>query len=159
MNRLHRFLTWALGEPEKLTSGAGFVYMYRWVFWRRRWGSLYLHHFVRDDGARDMHDHPRAFTSLGLWGSYYEESAVVEPYGSGAFLLVSHKRYRAPWLRHFSAEHTHRLKIAPGRTCWTLVYAGRVTRPWGFWAQHSGDLFKWVPWREYVADRIGGRNE
>ena len=36
--------------------------------------AVYLHKFVADDWSRDMHDHPKRFVSIGLWGSYVEET-------------------------------------------------------------------------------------
>ena len=114
------------------------TYLYRWTLFQPKWKWLkgvgvYLHHFVGDDWSRDMHDHPKRFISIGLWGSYTEETPAGE------------RTYRAPWLRTFPAHHVHRLRLAPGATCWTLVIVLRAVRAWGFW---SGG--KWVPWREYV---------
>lgn len=115
------------------------TYLYRWTLLVTRWCSVYLHHFVGDDWSRDMHDHPKRFISVGLWGSYIEETPEGE------------RRWRAPWVRSFPAEHTHRLRLI-GRDCWTLVIVLRAVRPWGFW--HSGE---WVPWRQYVdSDAMAG---
>lgn len=109
------------------------TYLYRWTLARLPWFSVYLHHFVGDDWSRDMHDHPKRFISIGLWGRYVEETPRGET------------RYYAPWLRTFPAEHIHRIRLPEGATCWTLVIVLKATRPWGFW---SGG--KWIPWRQYV---------
>jgi len=34
---------------------------------------VYLHKFVGSDWSRDLHDHPKWFVSIGLWGGYVEE--------------------------------------------------------------------------------------
>jgi len=108
------------------------TYLYRWVLFKTRWGNGYLHKFVGDDWSLDLHDHPKRFVSIGLWGSYLEET----PDGF--------RRYRAPWFRTFPASHRHRLST-PWGTCWTLVFVGRTVRDWGFW--HDG---KWYVWSDYV---------
>ena len=141
--------------------GATDSYLSRWRLLALPNGRrLYLHHFLGDDWAQDMHDHPKEFYSIGLWGSYVEErpwgvcpsiffslppGTVGVPYGG-----VIRDTYRAPWIRRFPAHHIHRLVEAKG--AWTLVYTGPTTRPWGFW---QGKM--WVPWRHYV-EKHGGKD-
>ena len=110
------------------------TYLYRWTIFKRdkKW-SLYLHHFVGDDWSLDLHDHPKRFISIGLWGRYCEET------------IEGSRVYRAPWIRTFPAEHIHRLKMIDGGSCWTLVLVLKPTRNWGFW--HSG---RFISWRDYV---------
>jgi hypothetical protein len=109
---------------------------------RTRWGNLYIHKFVGDDWTRDLHDHPKRFISIGLWGAYLEETPA-------GFTV-----YRAPWLRTFPPSHIHRL-TTPWGTCWTLVLVLRQVREWGFW--HEGQF---IPWFEYIksgeADKMKG---
>lgn len=109
------------------------TYLFRWTILKTRWFDLYLHHFVGDDWSRDLHDHPKRFISFGFFGSYIEETPTGE------------KKYRAPFIRTFPADHIHRLRLEPGRTAWTFVIALRPTRRWGFW--HLG---KWIHWVDYV---------
>lgn len=117
-------------------SGRGIcpVYLYRWTL-LKLWGGigLYLHNFVGDDWSLDMHDHPKRFVSLGIWGRYREHT----PDGS--------RLYVAPWLRTFPAKHIHRLQLINRRPCWTVVLVLRASRQWGFWGDNG-----WVPWRRYV---------
>lgn len=123
-------------------SGNCPTYLYRWTLLRTPWFAVYLHHFVADDWSRDMHDHPKKFWSIGLWGSYIEETPEYR------------KFFHAPWIRSFPATHIHRLRLFPGRTCWTLVVVGKVVRKWGFW--HLG---KWIGWREYVRSEIASSSK
>ena len=109
------------------------TYLYRWTLLKTRWGSAYLHRFVGEDWSRDMHDHPKRFVSIGLWGGYSEET----PQGS--------RTWRAAWVRTFPAEHIHRISLARWRECWTLVVVFAASRQWGFW--HDG---LWIHWKEYV---------
>jgi hypothetical protein len=109
------------------------TYLYRWTLVKRQNWSVYLHHFVGDDWSLDLHDHPKRFISIGLWGKYLESTPRGE------------RVYRAPWFRTFPADHIHRLSMINGGKCWTLVIVLKAVRPWGFW--HNG---KFIGWREYV---------
>ena len=113
------------------------TYLFRWHLLSLPWCKVYLHRFVADDWSRDMHDHPKRFISIGLWGRYTEWT----PAGS--------RRYSAPWVRTFPAEHIHRLTIDEGRECWTLVIVLAAMRPWGFW--HLGQF---IPWKKYVTSTL-----
>lgn len=111
------------------------VYLHRWTLLKAFGCALYLHKFVGDDWAGDLHDHPKRFISIGLWGRYTEHRADG-----------STREYRAPWVRTFPAEHRHRISgPTVRRPCWTLVIVLRAVRPWGFWVDG-----RWVPWRDYV---------
>jgi len=129
-----KLLNRIFGLPEEINGmGRCPTYLFRWhIFHIKGWFNIYLHHFVGDDWSRDLHDHPKRFISIGLWGSYVERT----PKGA--------RVYRAPWIRSFPANHIHRI-LTPSRSCWTLVVTLRATREWGFW--HKG---RFIPWRQYV---------
>ncbi len=125
------------------------TYLIRWTL-LKLWGgrSIYLHKFVGDDWSYDLHDHPKRFISLGLKGSYVEQTPAPE---ADAIYPYSRNQYRerassAPWIRTFPAAHVHRIRLrADRRPCWTLVIVLKTSRRWGFW--NSGH---WIPWRDYV---------
>lgn len=123
-------------SPEEINGdGISETYLYRWTLLKTPWGKLYLHHFVGDDWARDLHDHPKKFTSIGLKGSYIEETPDGKHF------------WAAPWYRTFPAEHRHRIYL-DDEECWTLVFVGEAEREWGFWVDEE-----FVPWRQYVAQQ------
>ncbi len=135
---MHKFLDNHFGQAEEINGDHRCpTYMYRWVMAQGQKWKAYLHKIVGDDWSRDRHDHPKRFISIGLWGSYLEETP------SGL------KRFRAPWIRSFPAEYQHRLST-PWGTCWTLCIVLETVREWGFW--HEG---KWIHWRDYV-DGVDG---
>lgn len=150
MNRLHAFLS-SFVTPEEINGGDLCpTYMYRWPLLTVFGWKVYVHRFVADDWSRDLHDHPKRFISIGLWGSYVEETPA-------RFCPTQEhheeRMFRAPWVRTFPATHIHRVRLAvPGRECWTLVIVGRPVRPWGFW--HLGDF---IPWRTYVGSDTARR--
>jgi len=136
---MFRLLTLLFGIPEEINGGERCpTYLWRWtVFAWKGHFSVYVHHFVADDWSRDLHDHPKRFISIGLWGWYLEET----PAGI--------RKYRAPWFRTFPATHIHRISV-PSKSCWTLVAVLKPVREWGFW--HLG---KFIPWRRYVEGEGG----
>lgn len=120
------------------------TYLYRWELLSVLGGRtrVYLHKFVGDDWALDLHDHPKRFWSIGIAGRYTEHRAD----GS------THK-YRAPWIRSFPALHRHRLSgPTPAAPCWTVVIVGAPIRDWGFWQDGH-----FVLWRHYVAPGSNAR--
>ena len=138
---IDKLLRSLLGTPEEINGRERCpTYLYRWTVISTRWLRVYLHKFVGDDWSRDLHDHPKRFISIGLWGSYREERWLSTEAAEFSWSEI----YRAPWVRTFPAEHIHRLSLLT-KTCWTLVIVGQSTREWGFW--HDGQF---VQWREYV---------
>lgn len=140
-----RLLDRLFAREEMDGNGRCATYLVRWTLLKiGRHRGVYLHHFVGDDWSLDLHDHPKRFISIGLWGEYLEHTPIVAH--SRAFgTVTTSRRYRAPWVRTFRAEHTHRITLINGRPCWTLVIVLKTVRPWGFW---NGGL--WIPWRHYV---------
>jgi len=118
-----------------------------------RWPKLFLHRFHRSDWDEALHDHPWPFWSLILWSGYYEvTSGIVEDvFGPG---IAEKKRwYRAGSLLRRPADWTHRVELAPGREgkTWSLVFAGKKSRSWGFHCPNG-----WVGWRDFIARTDNG---
>ena len=102
----------------------------RYFLLRLRRFAVYLHHLRRSDLDRHMHDHPWAFVSIVLWGSYLEHT----PEG------IRRRRFGSVVYR--PAQWVHRLELA--RPAWTLVIRFGRTRPWGFVTENG-----WVAWERY----------
>jgi len=133
-------------KREDLTPpGSDVRYLVRWVLFR--WGGrvIYLHKIESSDWAREPHDHPKWFVSIGLWGSYMEEvyEANITP---RSLMCVEHREWRAPWFRKFPATHIHRLLITKG-VAWTLVFTGKHTQDWGFYDEQGNKTL----YAEFVA--------
>lgn len=120
---MSRFIDW-LFRLEEMHREIGGVCAYRWHILHTPWFKVYVHKFVADDLY--FHDHPKRFITIGLWGEYIE----IIP----SLLKVDRpiRRYKAPWLRSFPAEHKHRIVLVDGKPCWTLAVVGRKTREWRF---------------------------
>lgn len=141
---LRSLLSMMLPVAEEINGGERCpTYLYRWELLSLFGGKMrvYLHKFVGDDWALDLHDHPKRFVSIGLRGRYVEHRSVGP------------REYCAPWVRSFPPEHQHRLTGPTNdRPCWTLVIVGPPVREWGFWS--SGEF---VNWKDYVAPGSGAR--
>ena len=148
---LGRLVDWILRAEVIDGGGTGATHFKRWCLGALPNGRrLYLHHFVGSDMWRDLHDHPKAFLSIGLLGGYVEEVSYFTTSDGQPMRTLKRRRWVAPWFRRFDATHTHRLRIAPGRPCWTLVVTGPYRRAWGFWSADG-----WVYWQRYLRERGG----
>lgn len=129
IDRIHR----ALGRSDIYFHGD--LYMRRWRVGPQGGIGIRLHHIVRSDIDRELHDHPFTFVSIILAGGYTEHrvdgSTTHYPPGSVLFRR---------------AETLHRLTL--DRPAWTLVIRGPLRRVWGFATDHG-----WVPWTEFVAGK------
>jgi hypothetical protein len=133
-------------------SGAGTcpIYLERWELLSLLGYEIYLHHFLGDDWALDPHDHPRRFISIGLKGGYIEDSYKCSETSD----MITEKKFKAPWIRSFPAEHIHRIRMEKkGETAWTVVIVLRKSRRWGFW-QYG----KWIGWKDYVHNGISRKS-
>ena len=126
------------------------AYLRRWYLLpRNRFLNVYLHHFLRDDDDRALHDHPWAWASLLLRGSYIEHTIAAGG--------VHHKRARNAGSLKFSLpSRAHRIELAQvpdpdvvysnpyswtrttAAPCWTLFITGPRVRDWGFHCPDQG---------------------
>lgn len=130
------------------------VYLERWTLGEALGCGVYLHHFLGDDWASDPHDHPRRFISIGLRGWYWEDvyHRPLDDPACGLLpetMLASSRKYVAPWVRSFPAEHLHRVRAAEHGNVWTVVIVLRKSRRWGF--VRDGN---WISFKDYV---FGGK--
>jgi hypothetical protein len=115
----------------KEENGKPVLYLRRYFIFRGKNFRIFLHRIRRSDDDRCLHDHPWDFTTFLLTGEYLE--------------VLPDRVMRRPWLSRLvnKAEHTHRLILS--RPLWTLVFAGKARRVWGFHTETG-----WLPWRTYL---------
>lgn len=121
----------------ELIGNADCPMMRRWVL-ETPVGSLRLHHFIRSDEDRAMHDHPWGFVSLPIRHGYEDltwcpdcgGSACATCEGDGRVAEVC-RPWRLVWRR---AGHKHQVRVTEAGA-WTLIVTGRKGRSWGFWDQ------------------------
>lgn len=113
--------------------------------------SIRIHHILRPDNDRHMHDHPWNARTIVLSGWYVEERPFEnnEP-GSIAFhstegdIRLCYRRDRGYTGRLLFGQYHLISQVAPGGV-FTLFITWRKRGTWGF--QVNG---KKVPWREYL---------
>jgi hypothetical protein len=138
------------GEPHFIIGEGDRPYLRRWfLIPRNPFLNVYLHHFLRSDDDRALHDHPWHFLSMVLKGRYIEhregrpETVRIErTAGSIAFRKAGtlHRVELDTEVLVGSCWTMYRYE-AP---CWTLVITGPKLRDWGFKCPRG-----WVPWQYF----------
>ena len=127
--------------PDFVIGGAERPYLKRWhVIPRNRWFNVYLHHFLRSDDDRALHDHPWLNCSILLAGSYTEHTIAA------GGIHTATERHAGQWKLRTSGKQAHRIELSAG-PCWTLFITGPVYRRWGFHCPQAG----WVHWQDFTA--------
>lgn len=136
----YRWHKWAVGwlhlGPHFVVGDSDNPYLYRWyVIPRFDFLSIYVHKFLRDDDDRALHDHPWKSVSFLFRGRYIEVTSDGKE-----------REFSAPAIIWRTASDPHRIKLIDGKPAWTLFFAGRRERDWGFWCNGG----RWVHWKEFV---------
>jgi hypothetical protein len=128
--------------PDFVIGEPGDLYLRRWwVIPRNKWFNIYLHHFIRSDDDRALHDHPWVNLSILLRGSYREHMPgdivkLRKPWRPWAF-------WRMPMRK---ATALHAVELIGGKQVWTLFITGPKIREWGFACPNG-----WRHWEEFVS--------
>lgn len=124
--------------PDVLIGKPGDTYMRRWfAIPRNRFFNIYLHHFLRSDDDRALHDHPWWNMSILLLGKYTEHTI-------GAGGVHHHVEYVSGAVKLRSAKYAHRVELTDG-PCWSLFLTGPNIRSWGFHCPNG-----WRHWKDFV---------
>jgi len=136
---------WGFCKRRVIHTG-GEPYLVRWhIIPRNKWFNIYLHHILRSDDERALHDHPWASVSFKLKGPL--EEVYLDEHG-----FYQARAIPTLWPIYRSSTFAHRLVLAGGATAWTIFITGRHVRLWGFWCPQG-----WRYWREY--EKSGGCGE
>lgn len=122
------------------------------------WFSIKVHNILISD-EECLHNHPWAFISIILKGSYLEDTrSYMEDYYEGkkdwskpAFSTkngfpVRNKIFRAGNILYRPANWAHRLQLK--EPVWTLVFTFRKIQPWGFFTKNG-----WIPHWKYSEEK------
>jgi hypothetical protein len=166
------FTGWALRQLQRISASTPYEhlpgYMERWwVLKPRRWlpVRIRLHHTLRSDLERHLHDHPYACLSWVLAGGY-NEVLPLDPQQPAERDVMGDLRHiwRNPGsVVPRSIRACHRLELPPMSDCWSLFieYTGFPLLPakqaWGFRDPTAPGGWRW--WREYLNDWAGVTEE
>lgn len=113
------------------------LYLQRWYLFRSERLGVFLHHFVRSDEDRALHDHPWSFLVVPLWRGYIEHSECSmcrHPPTPTACLCPRRVRvYPLLGTRFRRGTYRHRVELIDGKPSWSLFFRFREHRTWGFW--------------------------
>lgn len=90
-----------------------------------------LHHYLRSDPDRGLHDHPWPWAvALPLAGGYVEHRLTGVPMGTMAYAALRRRPFR---FYRLTGHDFHAVRLAPGQTSWSLFFTGtNDVKPWGF---------------------------
>lgn len=141
---LNRRLLPICRTPDFLIGKPDDAYMERWwVIPRNKIFNIYLHHFLRSDDERALHDHPWINASILLDGRYTEHTIAAGG-------VQSRVEYVAGAVKFRSARYAHRIELTDG-SCWSLFITGPTIREWGFHCPAG-----WRPWKQFVDTKNSG---
>lgn len=151
---LNKFATWSLsknkpgpycGEDDKrwayVIETNGDRYLTRIMFPRVLGVRVFLHHFHRPDGDRNLHNHPWTWAASAILCGSYDEERLVAPELDGN-LATDVRRVR--WFNWLTDQDYHAVKKLHGDV-WTLFVTGPRVQDWGFLTDKGH-----VSWREYL---------
>jgi hypothetical protein len=131
---------------------SGEIYMER--YWLKQpdasgGNSIRIHHTMRSDFDRALHDHPWPSTSIVLKGGYFE----ILPKDQGQDSSKDSTDFQRVWrsagdVVSRAAHDRHRLEIVPGTSCWSMFIVGTWEKDWGFYDKEEGFVY----WRKYLDD-------
>lgn len=142
-------MTWfekiaASRNPDFIIGGKENPYMLRWwVIPRNKFFNIYLHHFLRSDDDRALHDHPWMNCSYLLKGTYTEWT--IAPGG-----VHKNRVAKSGSFKFRDAKFAHRIELHDG-PCWSLFITGPVVREWGFHCPKG-----WRSWKIFTSARDKG---
>jgi len=153
---LRRLVDYLIRRAEKTP----YIHLHGYLerYWLFPYGSLpfgiaiRLHHILRSDNDRHLHDHPWAFLSIVLRGGYWEQRSCRCCLDGNCGYAPC--RWRGPGSIAFRRASTwHRLglpsAIDADSSCWTLFISFRAKQDWGFLVDGEKVLAK-----DYLGDRF-----
>jgi hypothetical protein len=131
------------GKPHQVIGDPDAPYLLRWyVLPRNQHINIYLHHFQRSDDPRALHDHPWAFVSILIAGSYAEITDSTSTLRTPGTIAIRR------------AVHRHRIQLPTNpdgteRSCWSVIITGPRRRQWGFWCPSRHGVHRFIHWRQF----------
>lgn len=113
-------------------------YLYRWTFLFFGY-SLRIHHWIKSDDRRFVHDHSCDLISMVIRGKYY--NCIGEN-------AENVKRYMVkPFKPKFMKAHVRHYLDIPRGGAWTIILCGRPYHKWGFYIKNriTHEYVKWRP--------------
>lgn len=126
----------------------GSLYMERFAIFATPWLQMRLHHIVREDRDRHLHDHPWNFWSVVLQGGYQEARPLAEvpmwvAQDDEEELCYFVARTKGSIASRGAFDRHKIVNVEPNT--WTLFITGKYRNQWGFYTPAGK-----IPYREYL---------
>lgn len=134
-------------KKKEIYRGDDKLYLIRYTILplTNKWFSFKVHHILLSDDDC-LHDHPWAFISILLWGSYTEAAFDYDGKDkadeNGNYFKL--RKYSVGNILYRKALWAHKLILKPGKTVWSLVITFKKCREWGFFTPKG-----WIFWKNY----------
>lgn len=133
-----------LRPPSFMVGDVADPYLLRWhILPRNSIFNIYIHHFLRSDEDRALHDHPYWNLSILLRGSYTECTIAMGGVNKRVIRMAGDFKFR-------SAKYAHRIELHDG-PCWTMFITGPRIREWGFHCPQG-----WRHWTVFIKSGAPG---
>lgn len=135
-----RTYDFSIGDPENP------VWRRWFVFPRNTFGNIYIHHWLRNDDDRALHDHPWHSLAIHVGGQMVD---VYAPSGTNPADKANHMRrlIRVGDITLRGPLAAHRVEMMHGKPSISVFCRGPDLRNWGFWCPKG-----WRPWQEYASN-------
>ncbi len=132
---------WWLFNPYGPDAAGKEVSKYPWWPW-----SIRIHHILREDLDRHLHDHPWNARTIILRGWYAERRIAIptleHPNWGGTLKTVFRNQGDTATINY--GEY-HTISVVPSGGVWTMFITGPYQGTWGFLVNGAK-----VQWREYL---------
>ena len=141
---------WRLFAKEELARrDDGTKYLTRYALIDTPWFGIWIHRMHGPDPDTMPHDHPFSFLTIGLWGSYTEESYKDNDHVTMGFLWADTDTISPLSIRLRRNPYLHKIvEVAKGTT--TFVIRGPRKRRWGF----VNDDGEWIDAEDHLKQEI-----
>lgn len=126
------------------------IYLVRWQVFKTRFGSCYIHRFMRSD-ADVPHCHPWNFYTYMLEGAYTETK--LRHIRQDQYVTELYHREAGSLARRLATD-IHKVGVEKGNEPLTICFIGRKRKDWGFW-QPCLNLgltkqYQFIPWQDFL---------
>lgn len=159
------FVYWLIEHAKKTPYFHLEGYMERfWVIKPRWWLPIAsrIHHILRSDSDKHLHDHPWYYLTIILRGGYWEVTFAdpLKDYGYRYNLFQGEdgQWYKKRWYGPGSViirkpNSWHRLIVNEGETAWTWFTTSKKVQEWGFKTPQGK-----IHWRQYLKPMLFKNN-
>lgn len=106
---------------KEIKSKEGILHFKRWELLKTPWFSIYFHGIYKADEDEHLHNHPWNYTSICVWGSFFELSensvSLITPFN------ISRQK----------SSRFHKIWKLKSKSVYTLFFvSNRIEGDWGY---------------------------